>query len=229
MPYASILPPRLHKAFAASVKLTFTRDGEKDVPVIRGSLFNVVVTNTEKIRIQKETIRKSDIQGLLTDRAAGLAKTEDVRAEVANLRLQAIASLPPSPCFRTGAPYGQSLDNEGRKTVDYLQPARTCSASSTPPARRISEAAAAGVVICADCRRASEGILKDVAGTSGMPGRTRCSSSPVVEDFFRDYGDVRLPNGAPAKLAIYFPDWQSRRAAAGGGRGARGARLSPPS
>ena len=27
----------------------------------------------------------------------------------------------------------------------------------------------------------------------------------VVRDFFRDYGDVRLPNGAPARLAIYFP------------------------
>ena len=53
MPYDRILPPRLYKAFAASVKLTFTRDGEKDIPVIRGSLFNVVVTNTEKIRIQK--------------------------------------------------------------------------------------------------------------------------------------------------------------------------------
>ena len=64
IPYEKLLPPRLYKAFAASVKLTFTRDGEKDLPVIRGSSFNVVVTNTEKIRIQKETIRKSDIGNL---------------------------------------------------------------------------------------------------------------------------------------------------------------------
>ncbi len=56
IPYERLLPPRLHKAFAASVKLTFTRDGEKDIPVIRRSSFNVIVTNTEKIRIQKETI-----------------------------------------------------------------------------------------------------------------------------------------------------------------------------
>ena len=49
-----ILPPRLYKSFAASIKLTFTRDGEKDIPVIRGSLYNIVVTNTEKIRIQNE-------------------------------------------------------------------------------------------------------------------------------------------------------------------------------
>jgi type III restriction enzyme len=53
IPYERILPPRLHKSFAASVKLTFTRDGEKDLPIVRGSSYNVIVTNTEKIRIQK--------------------------------------------------------------------------------------------------------------------------------------------------------------------------------
>lgn len=61
VPYEKVLPPRLHKQFTTHVKLTFTRDGDKDIPVIRGSSFNVVVTNTEKIRIQKETIRKSDL------------------------------------------------------------------------------------------------------------------------------------------------------------------------
>src|SRR5207244_9612937 len=84
IPYEKVLPPRLHKAFAASVKLTFTRDGEKDVPVIRRSSFNVVVTNTEKIRIQKESIRKSDI-----GRFFALERADEQRAEVANLRLQA--------------------------------------------------------------------------------------------------------------------------------------------
>ena len=89
VPYEKVLPPRLHKLFAASVKLTFTRDGEKDVPVIRGSSFNIVVTNTEKIRIQKETIRKTDLGGLYTQNGE-----DEARTEVANLRLQAIASLP---------------------------------------------------------------------------------------------------------------------------------------
>ena len=119
IPYERILPPHLHKSFAASVKLTFTRDGEKDIPVIRGSAFNVVVTNTEKIRIQKETIRKSDLGGLFA------VKEEDARAEVANLRLQAIASLPHLAVFSDEAhhTYGQSMDTglkKVRKTVDYL-------------------------------------------------------------------------------------------------------------
>ncbi len=107
VPYDRILPPRLHKRFAASVKLTFTRDGEKDLPVIRGSSFNVVVRNTEKIRIRKEDVRKSDVAGSI-----------------------------------------HSYDFEGR-TEQYV--------------------------------------------------------SYVIEDFFAEYGNVALPNGAPAKLALYFP------------------------
>ncbi len=90
IPYDCILPPRFYKRFAASVKLTFTREGEKGIPVIPKSIFNVVVTNTEKIRIQKETIRKADLGNLLLDPT----KEDEARAEVANLRLQTIASLP---------------------------------------------------------------------------------------------------------------------------------------
>src|SRR3990170_2502851 len=89
IPYDRILPLRLFKQFAATVKLIFTRDGERDIPVIKGSSFNVVVTNTEKIRIQKETIRKSDLGNLFNAH-----KEDEARAEIANLRLQSIASLP---------------------------------------------------------------------------------------------------------------------------------------
>ena len=55
-PYAGILPPHFYKRFATSVRITFTRDGEKDIPVARKSILNVIVTNTEKIRIQKEGV-----------------------------------------------------------------------------------------------------------------------------------------------------------------------------
>jgi hypothetical protein len=210
MPYASILPPRLHKAFAASVKMTFTRDGEKDVPVVRGSVFNVVVTNTEKIRIQKEAIRKGDIQGLLGERAA-----DQAREEVANLRLQAIASLPHLAVFSDEAhhTYGQSLDAElkkVRKTVDYLA-ANTnvlcvVNTTGTPYYRR--QPLRDVVIWYGLSQGIREGILKDVAGNIQalhLDGDARQFVAHVVEDFFRDYADVRLPNGAPAKLAIYFP------------------------
>jgi len=86
---------------------------------VRKSAFNIIVTNTEKIRIQKETIRKTDL-GIL-----GLAREDEARAGVANLRLQAIASLPHLAIFSDEAhhTYGQTLDTElkkVRKTVDYL-------------------------------------------------------------------------------------------------------------
>ncbi|MBI2884327.1 MAG: DEAD/DEAH box helicase family protein [Candidatus Methylomirabilis oxyfera] len=210
IPYEHILPPRLHKGFAASVKLTFTRDGEKDVPVIRGSLFNVVVTNTEKIRIQKETIRKADLGNLFAP-----GREDEARAEIANLRLQAIASLPHLAVFSDEAhhTYGQSLDTglkKVRKTVDYLA-AKTnlvcvVNTTGTPYFQRQS---LKDVVIWYGLSAGiKDGILKDLAGNIhayDFSGDAKTYVSHVIEDFFRDYGVVRLPNGAPAKLALYFP------------------------
>jgi len=86
--YSKILPPRLDRPFEATYKLVFTHEGETDLPVIRGSRYNLIVTNTEKIRIQKRTYRHAswtDLQYRLK-----LEQSE----EQANLRLLAIASLP---------------------------------------------------------------------------------------------------------------------------------------
>ena len=88
IPFERVLPARLHKPFAASLKLTFTRDGDKQIPITWGSSFNVIVTNTEKIRIQKPAVRNANQSRIF-------AGTRDEEAtELANLRLQAIASLP---------------------------------------------------------------------------------------------------------------------------------------
>ena len=210
MPYASILPPRLHKAFAASVKITFTRDGEKVVPVVPGSLFNVVVTNTEKIRIQKETIRKSDIGSLIDP-----VRADSARAEVANLRLQAIASLPRLAVFSDEAhhTYGQALDSElkkVRKTVDYLS-ANTnvvCVVNTTGTPYFRKQLLRDVVIWYGLSQGIREGILKDVAGSIqalDLGGDASRFVTHVVEDFFRDYGAASLPDGSPAKLAMYFP------------------------
>ncbi len=34
IPYEKILPPRLYKQFISTLKITYTRDGEKDIPII---------------------------------------------------------------------------------------------------------------------------------------------------------------------------------------------------
>jgi len=217
IPYEKVLPPRLHKAFAASVKLTFTRDGEKDVPVIRRSSFNVVVTNTEKIRIQKESIRKSDI-----GRFFALERADEQRAEVANLRLQAIASLPHLAVFSDEAhhTYGQSLDAElkkVRKTVDYLA-ANTnviCVVNTTGTPYFERQPLRDVVIWYGLSEGIRDGILKDLAGaiqSYDFAGDPRPYVAHVIEDFFRDYGAVRLPNGAPAKIALYFPQTNDLKA-----------------
>lgn len=215
IPYEKILPPRLHKSFAASVKLTFTRDGEKDIPVIRGSSFNVVVTNTEKIRIQKETIRKSDLGGLFA------ASEDEARAEVANLRLQAIAGLPHLAVFSDEAhhTYGQSLDTglkKVRKTVDYLAAQTNVVAvintTGTPYFRR--QPLCDVVYWYGLSQGIRDGYLKDLAGNIkafDFQGNAATYVAHVVKDFFADYGDVSLPSGARAKLAIYFPQTDDLR------------------
>jgi type III restriction enzyme len=210
VPYEKILPPRLYKGFAASIKLTFTRDGEKDVPVIRGSLFNVVVTNTEKIRIQKETIRKADLSGLFAP-----DREEEARAEVANLRLQAIASLPHLAVFSDEAhhTYGQSLDAElkkVRKTVDYLAATTNviCVVNTTGTPYFQRQPLRDVVIWYGLSQGIKDGILKDLAGNIQAYDFSDDAASyvtHVIEDFFKTYGDVRLPNGATAKLAMYFP------------------------
>jgi predicted nucleotidyltransferase len=209
-PYQSILPPRLHALFVASVKFTFTRDGDPDIPVIDRSLFNVVVTNTEKIRIQKEAILKSSLGTLFSE-----AKADDARQDIANRRLTKIATLPNLAVFSDEAhhTYGQSLSTElkkVRKTVDYLH-AQTdlISVINTTGTPYFQRQPLRDVVIWYGLSQGiRDNILKDVSGNIHefeFGGDTAAYLQQVVADFFRDYGMVALPNGALAKLAIYFP------------------------
>lgn len=210
IPYDRILPPRFYKQFAATIKLTFTRDGEKEIPVIGGSSFNLIVTNTEKIRIQKETIRKSDLNGLYNAQTEEEAKTE-----VANLRLQKIASLPHLAIFSDEAhhTYGQSMEaglKKVRKTVDYLAENTNVIAvvntTGTPYYKRQS---LKDVVFWYGLSQGiNEGYLKDLAGNIhafDFEGQTDKYVCHVIEDFFKEYGQHRLPDGSKAKIAIYFP------------------------
>lgn len=210
IPWQRILPPRLHGAFAASVKFTFTRDGATSIDVIEGSTFNVVVTNTEKIRIQKESIRKGDLGPLFGER-----QLDEARKEVANRRLQAIASLPHLAVFSDEAhhTYGQGLDRElkkVRKTVDYIaqQTNVLCvvNTTGTPYYRRQS---LKDVVVWYGLSQGiRDGVLKDVSDnvlSYEFDGDAAAYVRHVVGDFFSHYGAVRLPDGSPAKLAIYFP------------------------
>lgn len=232
VPYERLLPPRMHKPFAASLKLTFTRDGDKQIPIVWGSAFNVIVTNTEKIRIQKPNARGNGQQVPL------FAGTKDEEAtELANLRLQAVASLPHLAVFSDEAhhTYGQKLlgkwekDKETgelvfkddgikkvRRTIDYLAEETNLivviNATGTPyferqPLRDV-------VVWYGLGQGIRDGVLKELAKNIKVfdlgDGEADTLVSSVIEDFVRDYWAVSLPNGAPARLALYFPNIETR-------------------
>lgn len=211
VPFEKILPPRLYKDFAASLKLTFTRDGEKDLPIVRGSVFNVVVTNTEKIRIQKPTVRKGKDWTEIE-----LIEREKQEQEIANLRLQAIASLPHLAIFSDEAhhTYGQSMDAElkkVRKTVDYLhtQTNLICVINTTGTPYFQRQPLKDVVIWYGLSEGIRDNILKDVSGNirsySYATSDTPRFVAEVVRDFLKEYRHVTLPNGAPARLALYFP------------------------
>lgn len=217
VPYDRILPPRLFKQFAATVKLIFTRDGERDIPVIKGSSFNVVVTNTEKIRIQKETIRKSDLGSLFNPR-----KEDEARAEVANLRLQSIASLPHLGIFSDEAhhTYGQALDTElkkVRKTVDYLHahsPNLVCVVNTTGTPYFKRQPLRDVIIWYGLSQGITDNILKTVGSNIhayNFDGDAKQVVAQIVGEFFEKYVNVTLPDGSPAKLAIYFPQTDDLR------------------
>jgi len=210
--FERILPPRLHKRFAASLKLTFTRDGEKDIPVIRGSSFNLVVTNTEKIRIQARPVRR---------KAAGayqLAALLEQSSEEANLRLRTIASLPHLAVFSDEAhhTYGHALGTQlkrVRQTVDYLaeRSPNLIAVVNTTGTPYFERQPLKDVVFWYGLGQGIEdGILKEVRGGNIQAFPVGKDDAPdfvrhVVTDFITEYRDTALPDGAKAKLAIYFP------------------------
>ncbi|MEO6320407.1 MAG: hypothetical protein ABIR56_07045 [Polaromonas sp.] len=231
IPFERLLPARLHQPFAASLKLTFTRDGDKTIPITLGSSFNFIVTNTEKIRIQKPAVRNAGQRRLF----AG-TKDEEATA-LANLRLQAIASLPHLAVFSDEAhhTYGQKLlgkwekDKETgepvfkddgikkvRRTIDYLAQETnlivTINATGTPyferqPLRDVVVWYGLGEGI-------ADGVLKELAGGIKVlelgDGEANQMVQSVIDDFVQAYWRVALPNGAPARLALYFPNLEAR-------------------
>lgn len=244
MPYAALLPPHLHKPFAAAIKFTVPQDGERTIPVLPGSSFNLIITNTEKIRIQKEKIRKRQIGYGISEEQVDIAK-----AEVANLRLQTIAGLPALGIFSDEAhhTYGRAVGSElkkVRKTVDYIATQTTVrSVVNTTGTPYFGRQPLRDVVLSYGLAAAiHDGILKEVGDnvvTYGHVGRgaieshelretgdelgdTNADTQPatrnpqpttdltqilpeILRDFFTTYGAVTLPDGTPAKLAIYFP------------------------
>lgn len=207
-PYDKILPPRFYKSFITNVKFTYTRDGEKDIPVIRGSSFNVIVTNTEKIRLQKNSIPKTLLSGQLK------LEVEEAKELVANLRLQTITSLPHLAVFSDEAhhTYGQELASDlkrVRQTINYIaEKTNLLAVVNTTGTPYYQRQLLRDVIYWYGLSQGIEdGILKEVRGN--IMAYPEVSDKDfivdVVRDFFQEYKDIRVGSGEHAKLAIYFP------------------------
>ena len=214
--FSRILPPRLHKPFEATYKLIFTREGEKDIPVIRGSRYNLVVTNTEKIRIQKRGYKHYSWTELYAQHMQ-----EEYKAE-ANLRLRAIASLPNLGLFSDEAhhTYGKEMGQRlkrVRQTVNYLHKnTNLIAVINTTGTPYFERQLLKDVVIWYGLSEGiRDNILKSLENNIFAydfdEQQTSDFVAEVITDFFKDYGDVSLPNGAPSKLAMYFPQTKDLR------------------
>lgn len=210
VPYEKILPKRLYKQFITTVKFAYTRDGEKDIPIIKKSSFNIIVTNTEKIRIQKQSITKSLIRDLFVDPS----KEDEIKQEIANQRLQTIASLPNLAIFSDEAhhTYGQALGEElkrVRQTVDYLAKSTNVlvvvNTTGTPYYKK--QILKDVIYWYSLSQGIKDGILKEVRGN--IVGYQDVADEvflrDVINDFLKNYKAVKIYDNSPAKLALYFP------------------------
>ena len=209
VPYEQILPPSLNSEFKANLKFDYPQEKSKDISAQHGSTYNIIVTNTEKISLRANLQRRKNQLELDYEE-----KKEQEELE-ANLRLQKITSLPNLGIFSDEAhhTYGNEMDKElkrVRETVNYINEQTNLIAvintTGTPYYRTqmLREVVA--------WYSLGEGIednilksLKDGIVHYAMESR---SEEDVIGDiiriFFKEYGDVALPNGAKAKIAFYF-------------------------
>jgi len=210
IPYKKILPPWLYKKFIINVKFTYTKDGQKDIPVIKGSSYNVIVTNTEKVRLTKESIKKSYFQSLFK-----VTKKEDeLKSLIANQRLYTITSLPNLAVFSDEAhhTYGQKIGEElkrVRQTINYIAEninlIVTVNTTGTPYYQ--GKVLRDVIYWYGLSQGIKDGILKDVRGNivAYQDVSDENFVKDVVEDFINNYWNISVYNGAKAKLAVYFP------------------------
>ena len=213
IPFDKILPQRYYKQFLSNVKITYTQDKEKDIPVQKKSSFNIIVTNTEKIRIQKRN------KNFVVQRTLHNYKEKE-EEEIANLRLQTIASLPHLALFSDEAhhTYGQSLDKglkKVRQTVDYLaKNTNVIVVVNTTGTPYYKKQMLRDVIFWYGLSQGiKDGILKEVKDSIYAYDNLSMKNfvEKILEDFFENYKDVKIYNGAKSKIAIYFPQTEDVR------------------
>lgn len=201
MPFEKILPPDLNRDFLANLKIEFPGK-EKDIQAQRGSGYNLIVTNTEKISLRSKQ-RKNQ------------TKMDFEHKELqANLRLQKIASMPNLGIFSDEAhhTYGNTFEKikRVRETINYIQEntpvIAVINTTGTPYHKKqiLKE-----VIVWYGLREGIEdNILKTLTdGIHRYDMREKSEETvfaSIIGEFFKSHGNVALPDGAKAKIAFYF-------------------------
>ncbi len=203
--YEQILPPGLNRDFLANLKIEFPGK-EKDIQAQRNSSYNLIVTNVEKINLRA---RQRENQTQLS------FEHEEAQA---NLRLQKIASLPGLGVFSDEAhhTYGNTFDKlkRVRETINYIHEqteiVAVINTTGTPyykkqPLKEVVVWYGLGDGI-------KDNILKGLNNGIHLYDIGEQPEEEVFRDIIREfwegYGNVSLPNGAPAKIAFYFKTQQ---------------------
>ena len=212
VPYDMILPTSLHQEFMGNRK--FAPVAAKDMPVQRGSVYNIIVTNTEKIILRKSTKKKNDM--FQEYKKKNKKEQKDKQAELeANHRLEKIVSLPNLGVFSDEAhhTYGNRIDKElkrVRDTVNYINKETSLIGVVNTTGTPYSERQMLREVVAwySLGEGINDNILKSLhKGIIHYPIASMTDEDiirNVINDFFENYKDVALPDGAKAKIAFYF-------------------------
>ncbi len=201
IPYEKILPPDLNRDFLANLKIEYADKG-KDLQVQRESVYNLIVTNTEKISLRARQRRNQ----------AELAFQRD--EVLANLRLQKITSLPNLGIFSDEAhhTYGNTFEKlkRVRETINYINDNKPIVAVvNTTGTPYYKQQMLKEVIVWYGLGDGiKDNILKDLNDgihqyEIGKQDEQKVFQD-IIEEFFGGYRDVRLPDGAKAKIAFYF-------------------------
>ena len=209
VPYQHILPPSLYREFEPNFDIIYPQDKAKDIPVQSDSTYNVIVTNTEKINLKLDVKKKKN---QTQQEFEEMKKRGEL---VANLRLQKITSLPNLGVFSDEAhhTYGNSIDTDlkrMRQTVNYINDNTSLIAvintTGTPYYKR--QVLREVVTWYSLGEGIEDNILKNLRRGIVRYDIGGHSDEDVIRDiiriFFKEYGNVALPNGAKAKIAFYF-------------------------
>ena len=95
IPFDQILPPSLHRDFLSNLKITYPQTGAKEIQVQSESIYNVIVTNTEKIALRANVRRRSESNRI------GIYAEKEKQADV--------RGKPPTPKDYKPAEFGRFL------------------------------------------------------------------------------------------------------------------------